>query len=97
LISFGKPKLNSDGKVSVVSASTDRDRNIILINSEGPYMNPRLTVHGIQFNYGLADREFRALLLLHELGHLVGKFHHDGNDDALSRAYTRRVMEACFR
>ena len=96
VISFGKPQLNSDGKFNVISASTDRERNIIMINSEGPYMNPRLAVHGVRFNFGLKDREFRALLLLHELGHLAGRFKHDAADPALSRSYTTSVLEACF-
>ncbi len=60
LVSFGKPKPSPDGKFSVMSASADRDRNVILINSEGPYLNPRLAVHGVQFNFGLRDREFRG-------------------------------------
>ena len=96
VISFGKPVLTANGKFNVVSASVDRERNVIMINSDGPYMNPRLVVHGRHFNFGLKDREFRAALLLHELGHLTGDFQHDGKDPALSAAYTGRVLEACF-
>jgi len=96
VISFGKPKLGSDGKFKVISASVDGDRNTIIINSEGPFMDPRLTVNGVRFNLGLDDHRFRALILLHELGHLTGKFQHDGADPELSRTYSNSVREACF-
>jgi len=97
VISFGKPKLNSTGGFNVLTASVDRARNLIIINSEGPFMEPTLKVHGVRFNLGLSDRQLRGLLLLHEVGHLTGKFQHDGSDPDLSRSYSKRVMEACFR
>jgi hypothetical protein len=96
LLPLGSPLLGSDGKFHVLSALTLKAEKTILINSQGPFANPKLRIHGVQFNYGLGDQEYRAFLLLHELGHLVGRFKPDGRNAALSRQYTDIVITGCF-
>ena len=80
-----------------MAAITLRQEGTILFNSEGPFANPRLSVYGVRFNYGLGDEDLRALLLLHELGHLLGIFKSDAQDAIWNRDYTKTVLAACFQ
>src|SRR5262245_31804128 len=89
LVPMGKPKMLLDGSVTVVAALTLRDHHLILINSRGPFMNPmmsstRIGGQGVDFRFGLSPVDYRALLILHELGHLMGRFKPDGSDSELA-------------
>ena len=83
--------------LSVIAAETRRDLNVVLINEQGPFVRPRMSIDGIHFNYGLRDADARSLLLLHELGHLVGRFKPDGDNSELSGMYSRLVWQSCFQ
>ena len=98
---MGKPKVALDGSVRVVAALTLREFHLILINSSGPFMHPtmsstRIGGLGVDFRFGLQPLDYRALVLLHELGHLTGKFKIDASDSELSATYTRLVRDHCF-
>ena len=45
---------------------------------------------------GLSDTDFRAFVLLHELGHLTGKLGNDIKDPGLSDAFNQQIMANCF-
>lgn len=45
---------------------------------------------------GLGDSDFRAFLLLHELGHLTGRLGDDRSDPSLSDTFNQRIMVDCF-
>jgi hypothetical protein len=96
LINLGEPKLLPNGKLQVISAITMRQHRLIIINKDGPFMTPSLAVRGLKFNRGLKDLEFRALLLLHELGHLINRFDADVDDPERNRLYTDLVLKNCF-
>lgn len=77
----------------------------VSINANGPfyrrrYSDSQQTVPGVG-SYAPNTREARALMLLHELGHVVeGKsgawlLPNDGNDHSLSRENTRRIEDIC--
>ena len=107
---LGHPKYNPDnGEVRVTGAQTFTDKTppLIIINTWGSYRNTTLiipTPGGIKnvtadFGTGLRNDNFRALMLLHELGHIRSGdsgFKPDGNDAVLNRAQTQKVLDACF-
>lgn len=77
----------------------------VSINANGPFYRKRYsdsqpTVPGVG-SYSPNTREVRALMLLHELGHVVeGKsgtwlLPDDGHDRSLSRENTQRIEEIC--
>ncbi|MBI3427145.1 MAG: hypothetical protein HY011_29805 [Acidobacteria bacterium] len=94
------------GAVSAVGAATYRNTNppAVYINNYGPFRNTSVLVRGssgvkshtFDFGTGLRGAQFGALLLLHELGHLVGIFGSDAGDSKLNRGYTQQVQDACF-
>jgi hypothetical protein len=74
------------------------------INSNGPFavVPPPTAARFSVGRFPAASREARALMLLHELGHLVrGKdgwlLPNDGGDAALSDRNTRKVEERCLK
>src|SRR5262249_2940901 len=78
-VPMGKPRLHADGRVVVVTAATLKEFNLILINRDGPFLQTAMTGNrigglGVDFRFGLSPVAYRALILLHELGHLMGKF-----------------------
>lgn len=98
---MGKPKVRLDGTVVVVAAVTLREFRLILINRDGPFLQPQMTGNrigglGVDFRFGLQPHAYRALLLLHELGHLMGKFKPDASDSELATEYTNLVRKGCF-
>ncbi len=97
-VPMGRPQLRMfpTPQYSVVNAATIHEQNLILINSEGAFFEPRLAIEAAYFNYGLKDRKLRAFILLHELGHLMGRFEPDADNPALSRKYSDLVRESCF-
>jgi hypothetical protein len=90
--------------VTVVGAATHADMTParIFINSEGPFVSQSMVVTGksgfqtIDMGTHLRGPDFGALLLLHELGHVVGKFGPDAHDGKLNRSYTDAVLKNCF-
>jgi len=104
-VPMGAPRLNKDDLPVVVGAATYSDASPILvtINSQGPFSRQTMLVEGatgfhtIDMGTNLRGSDFSALLLLHELGHVVGKFGPDAHDSALNRSYTESVLKACFR
>jgi hypothetical protein len=97
-VRMGQPRLRLGPKphYSVVNAATIREQNLILINSEGAFFRPRMTIDDAHFNYGLNDRDLRAFVLLHELGHLMGRFEPDADNPELSQRYSDLVLRSCF-
>jgi hypothetical protein len=105
---LGGPKYNSNtGGATAVGAATFSNTRpqSVDINTYGPFRNTTLLVStpsGVQsmtvdFGTRLTGKQFAALLLLHELGHLVGIFGPDAGNDALNRQYTQQVQNACFK
>lgn len=93
---LGKPQLLGNGTFHLVNAATIRENNTILLNADGAFSNPRMRVGSVRFDAGMNEVQMRALIILHELGHLTGAFRHDANDPFLSRMYTEWVREDCF-
>jgi hypothetical protein len=58
-------------------------------------MEPRGLYGGRRYNMGLADEDFRAVVLLHELGHLIGKFGAEGTHDKTNQEHTDAVRRHC--
>lgn len=100
LVPAGPPKQQASPgmKYALVNAMTLREQKLIMINSEGVFMKPRMTLFGAHFNYGLRGNvEVRSFLLLHELGHLTARFQPDAHDAELGRKYSDLVLKACFQ
>ncbi len=88
-------------KPSVVGAATIREANVIALNSRGPFVQQTLFVPGygqqtFDGETGLRGSDFRALVLLHELGHLTTVFGPDAGNPALNQQYTNEVYRGCF-
>lgn len=98
----------SGGDMSVVHAPTGLTYRLFeqaVLNSEGPFYRRQVSsgvnpMPGIG-KYGPATREARALILLHELGHLVRGadgawlLKDDGHDSSLSARNTELVEDRC--
>jgi hypothetical protein len=100
-VPMSKPRVQADGAVLVVTAATLREFKLILINRDGPFLQTAMSSNrigglGVDFRFGLKPVDYRALVLLHELGHLVGRFKPDGSDPELATEYTRLVRNRCF-
>jgi len=89
-----------------IGAATDPGSQTVTINLAGPFLFPQQTItlqDGSQatldwtLSTGLGNTDFRAALLLHELGHLTGKFGPDKDDLKLNQSYTNLVVQNCFR
>ena len=104
-VPMGAPTLNAEGLPRVVGAATYAETSpaSVMINSQGPFMNQMMLVNGksgfqkVDMGTNLRGADFGALLLLHELGHVVGKFGPDAHDSDLNRSYTESVLKNCFR
>jgi hypothetical protein len=102
---LGGPHVNDEGNVTVVGAATYSQMSPVrvFINADGPFANQSMYVMGksgfqtVDMGTNLRGADFAALLLLHELGHVVGKFGPDANDGKLNRSYTDAVLKNCFR
>lgn len=102
--SLGKPRLNDQGLPTVVGAATYADASpiMVIVNSDGPFLSQSMYVPGksgfqtIDMDTRLRGADFGALLLLHELGHVVGKFGPDAGNSQLNRSYTAQVQKNCF-
>ena len=77
----------------------------VTINMVGHFFNIRETstnsagqpvVRDWSMGTGLSDNDFRAFVLLHELGHLTGKLGDDTNNESLSNAFNQQIMTDCF-
>jgi hypothetical protein len=105
-LALGRPHLNDQFKPTVIGAVTHAEGAppaSVFINSEGPFLTTSMFVTGksgfqtVDMGTNLRGADFGALLLLHELGHVVGKFGPDANDSELNRSYTEEVLKHCFR
>jgi hypothetical protein len=78
-----------------------------MINLDGPFVTPRVTYGGRRYRLNgiltgpgaptvLSDAEFRVVVLLHELGHLLGNLPPDTNDLKQNQANNRAVLSHCF-
>ena len=94
---------DNTGQYSAIAAATSTNANSVYINNYGPFRNGSIYVsqRGIvarvpmDYGSGLSGAKFGSLMLLRELGHLVGKF----GDDVNNKQYlknTQLVKEACF-
>ncbi|HEU4386304.1 MAG TPA: hypothetical protein VFV34_00805, partial [Blastocatellia bacterium] len=99
---LGMGKVDQDGRLHVTGAATFG--NTVFINTFGPFRNPTIlvqTVSGVRpqtANQGLNNPvDVGALILLHELGHLLGIFKPDANNSELNQAQTQQVIDACFK
>ena len=88
-----------------IPAATDPSSQTVTINILGHFFSQVQTVSDphthqpvqIDWGYrtGLTGTDFQALILLHELGHLTGKFGPD-KDRGTNDFYTNKVLEDCF-
>jgi RHS repeat-associated protein len=81
----------------------------VFINSDGAYFNqnvygvsrdPSAPFYYADFGTGLTGAAFRALILLHELGHQTGKIGPDagrGIAPGTNRGNTQRILDNCFQ
>jgi RHS repeat-associated protein len=90
--------------VPQVTGAATYPGNMVTINISGPFFNgPDLKMSGnrsfrADLGTGLKGNDLAALLLLHELGHQVGKWGKDagvGDRDA-NLEHSKKVDEACF-
>lgn len=79
-------------------------RRVYLLR-QGPFFNQQLMVQKpggtsatafFDEGTGMRGKEFRALLLLHELGHVTGKFGPDSAVPGASAKNTQAVLRNCF-
>jgi hypothetical protein len=107
-LEMGKPHLNDKGIVTVTGAATHAEGKppaSVFINSQGPFFTQTMYVMGksgfqtVDMGTNRRGDDFAALLLLHELGHIVGRFGPDAgpNDSELNRSYTQLVLDNCFK
>ncbi|HEV7396127.1 MAG TPA: RHS repeat-associated core domain-containing protein [Pyrinomonadaceae bacterium] len=81
--------------------------NSITINRSGPFFHPIQTINfmGIMMpatvnNWGLQGSGYGALVLGHELGHVVGIYganDHDSGSQQVNDQNTQKVFDACFK
>jgi hypothetical protein len=103
-LNLGAPRRDPNtGGISVIGASTNAGYNpSIFVNRQGPFFNQRLFVQGAGYRTfdlgsGLTGKNFRAFILLHELGHLIRKFLPDAQDSELNQRYSQQVLDECFK
>lgn len=101
-VPMGAPAVDEHGSVKVTGAATFHAPDAVLINSQGPFLSPMMYVSGkngfqvVDMGTNLRGADFSALLLLHELGHIVHKFGPDAADPELNLSNTRTVLKNCF-
>ena len=59
-------------------------------------MEPQKLIGGRLYNKHLPETDFRALVLLHELGHLMDKFRAEGTHAATNEEHTDAVLRHCY-
>jgi YD repeat-containing protein len=97
-LDLGGPEATDTGGFRVTGAQTNSPTSVF-INSQGPFINQTLFVSGGRtqdFSNGMNATSFRALLILHELGHQSGVFQPDRTDPDLNRTQTQKIIDACF-
>ena len=106
LTSLGPPRFVGNSAL-ITAARTLLEEKIVMINLDGPFVTPRLNYGGRRYRFNgiltgsqtpivVPDTEFRAVILLHELGHLLGSFAPDTNDLKQNQANNRAVLSHCF-
>ena len=81
---------------ALVIAVTYREFQLILINRLGPFVEPGKPIGGRLYNKHLTDDDFRAFVLLHELGHLIRKFGAEGTHLHANEEHTDQVFQNCW-
>ena len=99
-LASGGPKYDpATGETSVTGAQTNSATSVF-INEKGNFFHAVMPVNGkmttLDAHSGLRGKKFSSLLLLHELGHQVGIFGPDNNNQKLNQANTDAVKKACF-
>lgn len=75
----------------------------IFVNKSGPFFNTFGTVNGkvqslnVAPGYSGGFSATKTLIMLHELGHLVGALPVDGNNQALSNKNTETIIQNCSK
>jgi hypothetical protein len=105
VLSFGTPVLR-EGRLVVTAAETTPNHKMVLINLDGPFVSPRILIGGkyeyftglqpLNKSITLSDIQIRVLIVLHELGHVVGKFGPDTMSVDESQRHTDSVIEHCL-
>jgi RHS repeat-associated protein len=104
---YTRPSIDAQGNVSAIGAYVTHGGGgaTVSINSNGPFVNMNMmvlgnsgvTVRRVDNGYhALNQTEFRGLLMLHELGHVVGVFGSDASNPTLNKSYSDTVYKACF-
>ena len=91
------------------AGATPQDSYNVIINSNGAFFNaaekpngtvsvqmPDSTGAPISFTF-VNTAALRGFLLLHELGHQMGLFLHDGDDLAANGKNSQAVLDRCFK
>jgi hypothetical protein len=102
---LGRPIKLANGGYSSVGASTfPEGLGAVFINSQGPFINPTHTLvlapgrPFVDLSGGMSDVDARALIILHELGHLTGMFGPDtGKFAYYNKFFTGLVRTNCFQ
>lgn len=103
----GGPRRNPDGTWGLTGAFVSRSRFgvVVFLNSEGPFSNlrnPRLRAPGMSssavfdMGTGLRGSQLGAAMILHETGHVTGKFPPDAHDSRINQQNTEQVLRGCF-
>jgi hypothetical protein len=105
IVSFGPPVLR-EGRPVVSAAKTIPNHKMVLINLDGPFVNEKLLVGGKLENFArvqprtrsvaLTQDDIRIAIILHELGHVLGKFGPDTKNVEDSHVHTDSVVQHCF-
>ena len=105
IVSFGPPVMR-EGRPVVSAAKTLPNHKMVLINLDGPFVNTQILIGGKLENFArvqprtksvaLSQEDIRVAIILHELGHVLGKFGPDTKNIDDSHAHTDSVIQHCF-
>jgi predicted HD phosphohydrolase len=79
-----------------VFASTNVGDQTVTINIIGNFLNNTAAAQAASFGTSLSDTDFRAFVLLHELGHLTGFLGDDRTNQSLADAFNAKIFKDCF-
>ncbi len=103
LVDLGDPKRSTtrDSDWYIIGAQALSSAQEIRLNTNGPFFNQKIWVQAaglfLQVDTGgLTQSSFGALLLLHELGHLMYVAGPDADNRARNTAWTSTVFDNCF-
>jgi hypothetical protein len=79
-----------------VFASTNVGTQTVTINIIGNFFKNTAAAQAASFQTSLSDTDFRAFVLLHELGHLTGSLGDDTTNQSLSDIFNAKIFKDCF-